>query len=261
MAITDLFSTSFLFSIAIIVILIGGIFAYVSYRMTEQDHKFNSMIGLISSMAEETQFFRSKISMLQQQISSQNLPVVDKIQYASQMMGGNKEELIDVSDDEDEDEDDEDEDEDDEDEDEDDDHDEDDEDNDHDEECEECEDEDDDDHQDDNITILNLSLINEKTDNNLDIENMSITDFEPYDCQQDIKTVHLEQEIHLNDDINFLKNESLIDLDDNDDVNESKTDYKKLQINKLREIVVSKGIISDASKLKKHEILKLLGDE
>jgi hypothetical protein len=248
MAITDLFSTSFLFSIAIIVILIGGIFAYVSYRMTEQDHKFNSMIGLISSMAEETQFFRSKISMLQQQISSKDLPVVDKIQYASQMMGGNKAELIDVSDDE-EDEDDDDDDED-ECEDEDDDDDED-----------ECEDDDEEDEEDDNITILNLSLINEKTDNNLDIENMSITDFEPYDSQQDIKTVHLEQEIHLDEDINFLKNESLIDLDDNDDVNESKTDYKKLQLNKLREIVVSKGIITDASKLKKNEILKLLGDE
>jgi hypothetical protein len=248
MAITDLFSTSFLFSIAIIVILIGGIFAYVSYRMTEQDHKFNSMIGLISSMAEETQFFRSKISMLQQQISSKDLPVVDKIQYASQMMGGNKAELIDVSDDE-EDEDDDDDDED-ECEDEDDDDDED-----------ECEDDDEEDEEDDNITILNLSLINEKTDNNLDIENMSITDFEPYDSQQDIKTVHLEQEINLDEDINFLKNESLIDLDDNDDVNESKTDYKKLQLNKLREIVVSKGIITDASKLKKNEILKLLGDE
>jgi hypothetical protein len=34
-----------------------------------------------------------------------------------------------------------------------------------------------------------------------------------------------------------------------------------MSTNKLREVVVSKGIITDASKLKKQEILKLLGDE
>jgi hypothetical protein len=34
-----------------------------------------------------------------------------------------------------------------------------------------------------------------------------------------------------------------------------------MTINKLRDIVVSKGIIADASKLKKQDILKLLGDE
>ena len=34
-----------------------------------------------------------------------------------------------------------------------------------------------------------------------------------------------------------------------------------MSINKLREIVVSKGIVVDASKLKKNDILKLLIDE
>ena len=52
MPISDLISTSFLFSIAIIIILIGGIFAYVSYRMSEQDHKLTSMLGLVSALAE-----------------------------------------------------------------------------------------------------------------------------------------------------------------------------------------------------------------
>ena len=102
MAFSDLLSTSFLFSIAIIIILIGGIFAYVSYRMGEQDHKLNSMIGLVSTMAEETQFFRNKINMLQQQIIKPELPTVDNFEYSSQIIGGNnKNELIDVSDEED----------------------------------------------------------------------------------------------------------------------------------------------------------------
>ena len=109
MAISELFSASFLFSIAIIIILIGGIFAYVSYRMSEQDHKLNSMLGLISAMAEESQFFRSKLNMLQQQNNQyqeqleqkQSIPIIDKIQYASQMMGGElSSNLINVSDDE-----------------------------------------------------------------------------------------------------------------------------------------------------------------
>jgi hypothetical protein len=69
MAVSELFSTSFLFSISIIVILIGCIFAYVSYRIAEQDHKLNSMLGLVSTMAEESQFFRSKLNMLQQQLT------------------------------------------------------------------------------------------------------------------------------------------------------------------------------------------------
>ena len=34
-----------------------------------------------------------------------------------------------------------------------------------------------------------------------------------------------------------------------------------MSLNKLREVAVSKGVIVDASKLKKPDILKLLGDD
>ncbi len=34
-----------------------------------------------------------------------------------------------------------------------------------------------------------------------------------------------------------------------------------MSLNKLREVVVGKGVVSDASKLKKNDILKMLGDE
>ena len=40
-----------------------------------------------------------------------------------------------------------------------------------------------------------------------------------------------------------------------------KVDYKKMSLNKLREAVVEKGLVVDASKLKKNDILKMLGDE
>ena len=264
MAISDILSTSFLFSIAIIIILIGGVFAYVSYRMGEQDHKLNSMIGLVSTMAEESQFFRSKLNMLQQKLSTQDLPVVDQVQYASQMMVGGQDELINVSDEEgsDDDSDDESEDEDLEDED-----------------LDEDLDEDSEEDRGEYIKRLNLTLaidespvkiayeeIDEdnnsfKETNNLVFDDVQdLTDFESTLEETDIQLLAEDTK----DDDNFLKNVSITGLDNGilslEEIGANKNDYKKMSLNKLREVVVSKGVTSDASKLKKNEILKLLGD-
>ena len=46
-----------------------------------------------------------------------------------------------------------------------------------------------------------------------------------------------------------------------EDSNNENIDYKKLPLPKLRSIVVEKGLTSDSSKLKKNELLKLLGIE
>jgi hypothetical protein len=235
------------------------------------------MIGLVSTMAEETQFFRSKLNMIQQQISTLDLPTVDKVEYASNMIGGtNKNDLINVSDDEDEDEDEDDEDE--EDEDDDDNSDDDDDDDDSDDDNVSDDDYDDDEGR-DNIKILDLSLANVDSQDEENMEELSICDFDISDNstkqEQEIKTIHLEQPIELEeadiqltndkkiseDDISFLKNVSINDLGEVEESHTSKNEYKKLSLNKLRETVVSKGLISDASKLKKNEILKLLGDE
>ena len=58
-----------------------------------------------------------------------------------------------------------------------------------------------------------------------------------------------------------LKNVTINDLGDIDDLHASKSEYKKMSLNKLREVIVNKGVVVDASKLKKNEILKMLGDE
>lgn len=276
MAISDIFSSSFLFSIAIIIILIGGIFAYVSYRMGEQDHKLTSMVNLVSILAQDLQFVKSKVNTLQN-----NSVTTNNLQYPSEMMGGqNSTDLISVSDDE----------------------------NDNgkqdDDEDGICGDEDgddstidddstinDDDDEDiedsqEHIKLLNLTLANE------DIQNDSL--IEDLDCDidessniyiSDIKTIHLEDPITFEesdvpmpleteqiDDKNSdfldltdghfgLKNVTISDLGDIDDLHSSKTDYKKMSLNKLREVIVNKGVVVDASKLKKNEILKMLGDE
>jgi len=42
---------------------------------------------------------------------------------------------------------------------------------------------------------------------------------------------------------------------------EQPLDYKKMALPKLRSVVAEKGLSSDSSKLKKNELLKLLGVE
>ena len=299
MAISDILSTSFLFSIAIIIILIGGVFAYVSYRMGEQDHKLNSMIGLVSTMAEESQFFRSKLNMLQQKLSTQDLPVVDQVQYASQMMVGGggrgregregregQDELINVSDEEEgsEDLDDDDSDDESDDDDSEDLEDEDLEDEDEDEDLEDLEEEDEDEDSEEErgeyIKKLNLTLANDESPVKIsyeeideDINSFKETNNLVFDDVQDLADFEAtleETDIQLlaedtKEDDNFLKNVSITGLDNGilslEEIGANKNDYKKMSLNKLREVVVSKGVTSDASKLKKNEILKLLGDE
>ena len=253
MVFSNLFSSSFLINIAIF-ILIGCILAYVNYKITEQDHKLNSMIGLISTMAEEMHFFRSKLYNNNNNNNINDLPDTDKFQFASQMFGGS--ELIEVSDNEDlEDEDleDEDLDEDLEDEDLDEDL--------EDEDLDEDLDEDIDEDLDEDLEDLDHEMIN------LSLENLSLpldsSDLEcinnDFELHKSIKTIHLEDsnlinlnENEINEDISFLKNVT----EDED----SKTDYKKMSVNKLREIAVNKGF-TDAGKLKKNDILKMLGEE
>jgi hypothetical protein len=215
--------------------------------MSEQDHKISSMLGLISTMAEELQFFRSKLSR-----PVNNVSPTDIAQFSPQFLGGKHEALIEVSDDDyEEEEEDEEEDEDDE----------------SDEsytDDDETDDGDDEEEKTGDIKILNLSLANSDIDYIENIEdikddNNGIINIDNNDNDNDneVKTIHLE-ETQINDDMGFLKNITSIDMSD---LEEIKNDYKKLPLNKLREVVVTKGLTTDASKLKKNDILKLLGEE
>jgi hypothetical protein len=253
MAITDLFSSSFLFSVSIIIILIGGIFAFISYRMAEQDHKINSMIGLVTTMANETQFFRSKIHAIQQQLDLTTTDQLHSIQLSTNNLGEGEinKNLISVSDneydDDDDDDDDEDEDDDDDDEDED-------------------EDEDVENLDEDNEYLNNKSIkvITLSDDNKIEnIANHKLIHLDSLDENNDTSiSNHLIEELNAtSDNNNFLSNISINDLGENEDQQSSKNEYKKLALNKLREVVVSKGLTTDASKLKKNDILKLLGEE
>ena len=280
MVISDFFSTSFLFSIAIIIILIGGMFAYVSYRMGEQDHKLTSMVNLVSILAQDLQFVNNKLA------SVENEP---KLQYSSKIIGGEcSSDLISVSDEGDDYNDDE--------------YSKDDDIEDEDIEDEDIEDDDneDDDIEDDDtdggkkyIKRVNLTLTNEGLNvkipyEEIDIDNDSYNEANnlEFDSNQDLKDFILKDVIftlkdtdiqdnkiilsnqenttsELNEDKDFLKNVSITDFGESlGEADESHTvKYKKMSLNKLREVAVSKGVIVDASKLKKPDILKLLGDD
>jgi len=254
MALNDLLSSSFLFSIAIIIILIGGIFAYVSYRMSEQDHKITSMLGLVSTMAEELQFFRSNLSRgsgqnseleEQQQSQSHSHSHSHIILNPNNLVAGQPT-LISVSDDEEDDED-----------------------------LEDDDDEDDDDDDDDDDE--NVS----EDDNDDDLEDDDLEEECNTNEIHNIKSIHLEEPIDLNleedvtQSINYDLNvdQSLdhsdellvqdlqaISISDLEEPNK-KPEYKKMSLSKLKEVVVEKGVVTDASKLKKNDILKLLGVE
>ena len=278
--ISEIFSTSFLFSIAICIILVGGLFAYFNYRFSEQNHKIQSMLGLVSTMAEEMQYFRSKINS--KPVTSENNINDTDIQIVPNFLGGNPflkvdgdNELIEVSDAED-DEYDEDEDLDDE----------------VDDDVDDLDEVDDEDVEDDEDDIEDNDI--EDLDDLDDVEDLNqIEDLENDETNKKIITIDLgdkndnfvieSEDIHLDNETmkhntelsnadrngdeelnleNIEMSLKTISIDDNDVVSsKGKEDYKKMSLNKLRDIVCAKGLVVDASKLKKNELLKLLGDE
>ena len=244
-----------------------------------------SMLGLVSTMAEEMQYFRSKLSS--KQVDSSD--TMDNIQVIPNFLGGNgniqnmlDNELIEVSDSEVEDDDEDDEDEDEEDEEEEDDENEDEEDEDIDSEVEDDINSEIEEHEieeldtDDNKKIINIDL--GTTNDDFVIESEEI-DFRNNDTNDNtVKNISLDlsadelistdemisnDELISTDELNLENMESTlksISIDDNVS-SKGKEDYKKMSLNKLRDIVCAKGLVVDASKLKKNELLKLLGDE
>ena len=286
MPISDLISTSFLFSIAIIIILIGGIFAYVSYRMSEQDHKLTSMLGLVSTLAEEMHSLKNRQNNdsivlntkgdnkdedeedddEEETSSRKEIHIFDQ----NMLSGGTDINLISVSDNESDSTDSES--------------------SDSDSDCESSDSESssgsDDDEPANNVKILNISAVNEfKEDFVNDFTEDFVNDFKGEvlveDFTEEVLVSELEElaelledledledldtkSIHLAEPIDLIVSDSMLDISELKSIMISdKPDYKKMGLNKLREVVVERNIISglEAGKLKKHDLLKLLGDK
>lgn len=254
--ISEIFSTSFLFSIAVIIIAVGGLFTYFNYRLSEHNHKMQAMMGLVSTMAEEMQYFRSKIHnspVLNDNTDDTNI----NTHVVPNFLGGaiKEDELIEVSDSDADDDDDDDEDSslDDDDDDE--------------ESTASSESEDDgaslddleeleDLESDDDNSVKKIITIDLGGSNDMPIESENIGETEPEKSDSiDLNLSNLEEDLDL--DLSLKS----IAIDTNVITNKEKEDYKKMSLNKLRDLVCEKGLVKDSSKLKKNELLKMLGAE
>jgi hypothetical protein len=295
MALSDFMSVPFLICLGITLILVGVVGFYFTQKMQEQNHKISSMMGLVSTMAEEMNYMRSRLIMASQNNFQQH-PGTDINNITPNMIGGQNtvtnDKLIDVSDGEDESDEESDcgdsgEDSD----------------SDEDSDCDSDEDSDCDSHKSKtNINILDNVVANINIEDLLDVNNtIKIINFDEALNASTGEDINIENDSEsIDDSLGDSDSDSESDDDSDDDgektnninltqisndsqlfnpellkvidistisdesikeKNDSNIDYKKMSLNKLRDIIVSKKLVSDPSKLKKNEMLKLLGSE
>jgi hypothetical protein len=255
-SLTDLFNPTFLMFLGILVLVVALIVVYFESKMREQNHKINSMFSIVSTLAEDMTGMKMGINQI---AGTQFLQPVNERTYYQPLEEKRESTLITVSDDE------------------------------------------EDDEEDsiveegsvDSISINNIEDVDLDVDDDLD--ELSDDELSEEQEQEQIKVFKLNiskeekdeeeddeeeededmEELHSDNDLDDLEETTPIDPVSKIDISELKTisinleesvekiDYKKLQLPKLKSIVVEKGLTtaSDASKLKKAELLKLLGIE
>ena len=239
----DLFNPTFLIFLGILVLVVALLVVYFESKMRDQNHKIASMLSLVSTLAEDMNGVKMGLNHLAMSRYGGSVTVP-----LNTFANNEKNYLIEVSDDEDEEEEEEVEEVEEEEEGEDDEVD--DEDN-------EVEDEvEDDEVEDEKIKVLKLDLNNDIDETNLDfdnideLENQLSSNFNATEESNPEEFNHEDEHVFSSSDLKTIN----INL-------EESVDYKKLPLNKLRSIVIEKGLVTDASKFKKNELLKMLGIE
>ena len=268
----DLFNPTFFMFLGILVLVVALIVVYFESKMRDQNHKIASMLSLVSTLAEDMNGVKMGLNHLAITRVGGSMPQnFQKPLEQSNTTFISKEDnnLIEVSDD---------------------DEDSDSEDSDSDEESkindsgseldlgsDSDSDESDENNTSNNIKILKLNINSDNIndiDESTNLEFDKIDDLEEFDdnlsdTHSEISGTSIKFEEHLNDITEDTGNEILnISSSDLKTINisleesHSETiDYKKLALPKLRSIVSEKGLTTDASKLKKNELFKLLGVE
>ena len=263
MALSDILTVPFLISLGITLLLVGVVGFFFAQRLQEQNHKITSMFGLVTTMAEEMNFMRGRLQMMSYQGPSSSNPMA---QQQQQSFGDLEEEnLIPVSDDDlDDDSDDEDQEDDSDDE----------------------EDEDEDEEEDvlepeivelshdpnGAVKVINFAEMLQATDDLEDNDN-NYEDLNELDDIEDLdddsvnseqngsgeSEENQEENKNNNSDLEFIKTIDISNLEESGEKNT--IDYKKMSLNRLKEIALAKGLIGENSKATKNAILKLLGYE
>jgi len=277
MALSDIFTVPFLVSLGITLLLVGLLGMFFVQRLQEQNHKMASMLGLVSTMAEELNFIRGRLQMMSY------VPQTGGVPIQQQQQSADVDNLIPVSDG-------------DEDSDSEDDIDEDDEDEDEDEDSEES-----------SVLEFDASINNiiELTPNdnaqtvkiinfgdlvaasNTEIANEDLEDLDEVQELDDMDDLDEESENESENDaenneeednvvnlaavqeelvekvtqenLSFIKSINISNLEENSE--SGSVDYKKMSMTKLKSIALAKGLIQENSKATKNAILKMLSSE
>jgi len=272
---TDLFNPTFFMFLGILILVVALVVVYFESKSREQNHKIASMLSLVSTLAEDMNGVKMGLHHLSvNRVGGNNLPrfpqqAQPSLEESNMQLFQNKDDnLIPVSDDEsmsdsigddsDEESDDEES------------------------EDDSDEEESDDDNNHTNIKILTLNMPTpsvegddfEEIDDMEDLggidEDITETNSQssmgsrasPKNVLEMLSTRAAENSTsveeldasHINISATDLKTIN-INLDE---IHADSVDYKKLPLPKLRSIVTDKGLVDDASKLKKQELLKLL---
>ena len=284
-SLTDLFNPTFLMFLGILVLVVALLVVYFESKFREQNHKISSMLSLVSSLAEElngTKMVIQHLSMrggvqsqnFQQEQTFSNFHDLEENVAQQNTNNTNNTKLIQVSDDENSDSESETSDNNSE----------------SDDSVEILDDEEDSvkemddesvssennvieigEHND--IKILKLNITQQNDDESDNSEEEQKLDFDDLDDLENLsessESLSIKDEPQFEEvtEINETKYDNIKSMDlksINITLEETKhesLDYKKMALPKLRSVVTEKGLISDASKLKKNELLKLLGIE
>ena len=293
-SLTDLFNPSFFMFLGIMVLVIALLVVYFESKMRDQNHKIASMLSLVSTLAEDMNGLKIGLNHLAlASVQGGNHSIPQNTPFPTHNLGSihhneKSNELIEVSDDDEEDDDEDEENEEEEwvvsvkledi--------------NDIDETTSETDGEEDDDEsiKDDNIKVIKLNISQGESDSEENAFDLDATDdladldgeFEPVDDIPEISEQYTEEILSLKYDDEIkeekpLEEPTITAVNLSEAVSELKTisinlgdehhsehiEFKKLQLPKLRSIAIEKGLIttSEANKLKKPELLKLLGAE
>lgn len=261
--IESLINPSFLLFLGVLMMTVSFLVIYFEGKMREQNHKISSMLSLVYTLAEDLTTLTAKVQNVtcDGNESLDNIHLNNSLEEPTMKINITQDNLIYVSDnDVNEDEEYEDS-----------------------EEDEDSEEELDDDHEveedldseeqevseeyheyvtkNNDIKILKIDL------NTINDQDINIEFVENTNDELDIKLFKKTED--LNDLNENLKNEETEDKEtdfklnpNNLEENSNDTlDFKKLSIQKLRSVVTEKGLTNEANKLKKNELLKLLGLE
>jgi hypothetical protein len=235
MGLADILSTPFLISLGITFLLVGILGIFLSQKIMDQNHKISSMLGLVTTMAEELNFLRSRFQM-----NTSNL-----VQQASGAKNATnqvpeEEPLIEVSDDEEDDE----------------------------EEDDDSVDDDDSEEEEEEEKLV----IGEEDPSTIKViqmgETMAFREKEEEEQEQELEELEeLEESTFVTDEDNAsLAEESVsasvasasVTSETSSAKKVSGANLKKMTIQNLRDIAVKKGFSGDVSKMKKADIVKIV---